>query len=94
VILFNRGKSEKEVSARWEEIAYPNHLAAKARDLWAHKDVGSFTGAYSARVAPHSVVMVKITPKVHTNATHWDSANLIGKFPAHAAEVNQTPEGK
>jgi alpha-galactosidase len=62
VILFNRGKSEKEVSAGWEEIAYPSHIAAKVRDLWAHKDVGSFTGAYSAKVAPHSVVMVKIMP--------------------------------
>jgi len=50
------------VSARWDEIAYPNHIAAKVRDLWAHKDVGPFTGAYSAKVAPHSVVMVKITP--------------------------------
>jgi len=62
VILFNRGKSDQEVTARWEEIAYPNHLAARVRDLWAHKDVGSFTGEYSAKVAPHSVVMVKITP--------------------------------
>jgi arabinan endo-1,5-alpha-L-arabinosidase len=25
---------------------------------------------------------------------HWDAANLVGKFPAHAAEVIQTPEGK
>jgi alpha-galactosidase len=62
VILFNRGKSESEVSVRWDEIAYPNHIAAQVRDLWAHKDVGSFSGAYSAKVAPHSVVMVKITP--------------------------------
>jgi beta-fructofuranosidase len=25
---------------------------------------------------------------------HWDAANLVGKFPAHAAEVIQTPEKK
>ncbi len=25
---------------------------------------------------------------------HWAVANLVGKFPAHAAEVIQTPEGK
>jgi arabinan endo-1,5-alpha-L-arabinosidase len=25
---------------------------------------------------------------------HWEPANLVGKFPAHAAEVVQTPEGK
>ena len=28
------------------------------------------------------------------HAFHWDPANLIGKFPAHAAEVIQTPEGR
>src|SRR6201998_3904235 len=62
VILFNRGSSESELSVSWEQLAYPGHISAKVRDLWAHKDVGSFTGTYSAKVGPHSVVMVKITP--------------------------------
>ena len=62
VILFNRGTNEAEVGVFWEDIAYPNHLSAKVRDLWAHKDLGSFNRDYSAKVAPHSVVMVKITP--------------------------------
>ena len=62
VILFNRGAGEADVSVSWEEIAYPNHLPARVRDLWAHKDLGTFTGKYSGRVASHSVVMVKITP--------------------------------
>ena len=62
VILFNRGASESEVSVSWEELAYPGHLSAKVRDLWAHKDLGSFTGSFKASVGPHSVVMVKIAP--------------------------------
>jgi alpha-galactosidase len=62
VILFNRGTSESDVSVSWEEIAYPGHLSAKVRDLWAHKDLGSFTGSFKANVGPHSVVMVKIAP--------------------------------
>ena len=62
VILFNRGTSESEISVSWDQIGYPNHIPAKVRDLWAHKDLGSFTGNYSAKVPPHSVVMVKITP--------------------------------
>jgi alpha-galactosidase len=62
VILFNRGASESDVSVNWLEIGYPDHLPAKVRDLWAHKDVGSFTGSYSAKVPSHSVVMVKIAP--------------------------------
>jgi alpha-galactosidase len=62
VILFNRGTSESDVSVSWEELAYPGHLSAKVRDLWAHKDQGSFTGSFKASVSPHSVVMVKIAP--------------------------------
>ena len=62
VILFNRGATEADAGVSWEEIAYPNHLSVKVRDLWSHKDVGSFTGKYSAKVPSHSVVMLKITP--------------------------------
>jgi len=62
VILFNRGSEEAEVSVAWEEIGYPAHLTAKVRDLWAHKEAGTFTGSYSAKVPSHAVVMVKIIP--------------------------------
>ena len=62
LILFNRGATEADAGVSWEEIAYPNHLSVKVRDLWSHKDVGSFTGKYSAKVPSHSVVMLKITP--------------------------------
>jgi alpha-galactosidase len=62
VILFNRGTSESEISVTWEQITYPNHLSAKVRDLWAHKDLGAFQGGYSTRVAPHSVIMLKVLP--------------------------------
>jgi alpha-galactosidase len=62
VVLFNRGTSESEIGVTWEQIAYPNHLSAKVRDLWAHKDLGAFTGGYSTKVAPHSAVMLKVLP--------------------------------
>jgi alpha-galactosidase len=62
VILFNRGTAESDVGVNWEDIGYPKNIPAKVHDLWAHKDVGSSTGSYSAKVGSHSVVMVKITP--------------------------------
>jgi alpha-galactosidase len=62
VILFNRGGAESDISVTWEQIAYPNHLSAKVRDLWTHKDLGAFTGGYSTKVAPHSVAMLKVLP--------------------------------
>jgi alpha-galactosidase len=62
VILFNRGTADAEVSVTWEQLAYPGHLSTKVRDLWEHKDLGSFDGGYKAKVAPHSVVMLKVLP--------------------------------
>jgi alpha-galactosidase len=62
VILFNRGSSEAEISAAWEELGYPTHLSANVRDLWSHQDLPKSTGKFSAKVASHAVVMLKVMP--------------------------------
>jgi alpha-galactosidase len=62
VILFNRGASEQQVTANWEDIGYPGNLSASVRDLWQHKDLGKLTGKFSAPVASHAVVMVTVRP--------------------------------
>jgi alpha-galactosidase len=62
VVLLNRGASEQPVTVNWEQIGYPSHLSAAVRDLWAHKDLGKFTGKFSALVASHGVVMVRVIP--------------------------------
>ena len=62
VILFNRGDSDKEIAANWTDLYYPNNLSATVRDLWQKKDLGKFTGKFSATVASHGVVMVTIRP--------------------------------
>jgi alpha-galactosidase len=62
VILLNRGKDQKEVSVDWLDLGYPNHLSATVRDLWQKKELGKFTGKFSAPVPSHAVVMVTIKP--------------------------------
>jgi alpha-galactosidase len=62
VLLLNRGSSQANVSATWEQIGYPAHLSASVRDLWAHKDLGKFTGKFSAPVESHGVVVVTVKP--------------------------------
>jgi alpha-galactosidase len=62
VILLNRGKKEAQITVNWTEIGYPKTLEAKLRELWQHKDMGAFKGSYTATVASHGIVMVKITP--------------------------------
>lgn len=62
VLLLNRGTSEKEISVNWEDLGYPSHFSAAVRDLWQRKDLGKFTGKFSASVPPHGVVMVTLKP--------------------------------
>ena len=62
VVLFNRGGTEERITAAWDALGYPDHLAASVRDLWQHKDLGKFTGKFSSSVASHGVVMVTVKP--------------------------------
>ncbi|MGA2343156.1 MAG: glycoside hydrolase family 27 protein, partial [Steroidobacteraceae bacterium] len=62
VILLNRGAGEQPISANWEDLGYPSAVSASVRDLWQHKDLGKFTGRFSATVPSHGVVMVTVKP--------------------------------
>jgi alpha-galactosidase len=62
VALLNRGATETQITVSWIDIGYPDYLPASIRDLWARKDLGKSTGSFSATVASHGVVMVKIKP--------------------------------
>ncbi len=56
--LFNRGESVNPVTVKFSDIGVSG--SATLRDLWAHKDLGSFRDHYTASVAVHGVVMVKV----------------------------------
>ncbi|HEU5337199.1 MAG TPA: glycoside hydrolase family 27 protein [Terriglobales bacterium] len=56
--LFNRGESPNPVTLNLREIGITG--AAHIRDLWAHRDLGSFSGQYTATVPRHGAVMLKV----------------------------------
>jgi alpha-galactosidase len=62
VVLLNRTSTEKEITANWKDLGYPEHLTASVRDLWQHKEIGKFTGSFSADVVSHGVVMITVKP--------------------------------
>ncbi len=62
VALLNRGTVADDISAQWTDLGYPAHMSAKVRDLWAKRDRGVFTTAFSSQVPPHGVVMVTVKP--------------------------------
>jgi hypothetical protein len=63
VVLLNRGDSDSaQITVQWTDIGFPADHSALVRDLWAHKDIGVFTGSYtSTNIDPHAVMMLNIT---------------------------------
>jgi len=62
VILFNRSNVQAFITAHWSDIGVKEGTPVTVRDLWARKNLGTFTNTYQASVASHGVVMVKLTP--------------------------------
>ncbi len=61
VILFNRGDAPVRIQVGWTELGWPARGVA-VRDLWQKRDMGSWPASYSAEVAPHGVVMLRLNP--------------------------------
>jgi alpha-galactosidase len=64
VILFNRGTEAGPITVAWEEIGLFPGGKALVRDLWKKADLGPFAGRFEAKVEPHDVVMVRISPQL------------------------------
>jgi alpha-galactosidase len=56
--LFNREQSTIRMTVHFSQIGIGTR--ATVRDLWAHRDLGTFMGSFSADVEHHGVVLVKI----------------------------------
>lgn len=58
VAFFNKGESPGNITVLFRELGLP--AKAEARDLWAHKDLGSFTDSFSTQVPQHAVVLLRM----------------------------------
>ena len=56
--FFNRSEAMVSITAFWEILGLKGKH--KGRDLWAHQDLGAFRDSYSAQVAVHGVVMLRV----------------------------------
>jgi alpha-galactosidase len=57
--LFNRGTTATKVTALWKDAGFSG--SATVRDLWAHASLGKSVDSYSADVAPHGVLLLKVS---------------------------------
>ncbi len=63
VLLLNRDDSSSgQITVKWSDIGFHVDHSATVRDLWAHQDLGVFTGNYtSPKIDSHAVMMLNIT---------------------------------
>lgn len=61
--MFNLGEmAQRRITVAWESLGLHDRRPCRVRDLWAHADLGVFTGSFDARVDSHDVMLVRITP--------------------------------
>ncbi len=58
VALVNSGPEETAITSQWSDLGIKG--AQPVRDLWLHKNVGSFDGSYTVKVPAHGVVLLKV----------------------------------
>jgi alpha-galactosidase len=58
IAFLNRGAGPVRMSVTWKELGWAPARKVTFRDVWAHKDLAPVTDVFTARVAPHDVVVV------------------------------------
>jgi alpha-galactosidase len=63
--LFNRGDSPAAIGFRWDALKFDTGLYGfrrlQAQDLWKHDAVATTGDSFTATVAPHAVVMLRVS---------------------------------
>ena len=63
VLLMNHADAAVDLQLAFVDIPGVTCTTCKLRDLWNHKDLGSFDGMYTAKaVASHDAVFLVVTP--------------------------------
>ena len=61
VCVLNRGGTMQKVTVKWDRLGLQSSSRVKARDLWAHKDIGEFSESIETSAPSHDVVVYRIS---------------------------------
>jgi alpha-galactosidase len=79
VALLNRNSSAANITVNWSSLGISG--SASVRDLWAHANLGSFTGSYTTNVPATATVVLKIV----------GSGSSVTPTPASTPTLTATP---
>jgi hypothetical protein len=60
VALFNLDSTSATVTANWSDLGFSG--SAMVRDLWSHKNLGRFSGQFSATLNTHASRLLRVMP--------------------------------
>ncbi|MFD7307417.1 X2-like carbohydrate binding domain-containing protein [Promicromonospora sp. NPDC059942] len=76
--LFNLGSTDADVTADWTDLGLADG-GHKVRDVWARKNLGTFTEGFTATdVPPHGVRLLRVTPAARAASTVNDDVLQVG----------------
>lgn len=58
IVLFNRSSKAGSITANFSDLGLDGSVGV--RDLWKHKNIGSFDTSFSSVVAPHAAQMYRL----------------------------------
>ena len=95
VLLLNRTKSPAPIAVHWSELGLDPSSAVAVRDLWAQKDLGSYTASYTANVPAGDAVMLTVKGKAR-EATRYENASFGNEVTRGAApgSIEGIPRGQ
>lgn len=93
VLLLNRLSTAQNITLNWSSLGLANSNQADVRDLWAHADLGNFTGGFTAtNIPPHGSVMLKITGVFDWNHPRtYEAESAYNSFSGTANYVPHSP---
>ncbi|MGW2895514.1 alpha-galactosidase D [Streptomyces sp. NPDC001212] len=95
VALFNLGESPASVTANWASLGFTG--AASVRDLWNHKDLGTYKNKITATLPAHGSRLFTVKPggaPLATTSYEAESANNTRTGNASVAACDSCSGGK
>jgi alpha-galactosidase len=90
VMLVNLGAQPAAAKVEWADLALAGPVAV--RDLWAHKDLGEFSGAYTVQLPSHGSALLKVTGEFDWSHGAEFEAEWPGNIRAGGAVLLPCPE--
>ncbi|CAE7510649.1 AGAL3 [Symbiodinium sp. KB8] len=63
VVLYNVALQDANITLNMQDAGFTSGQSVNVRDLWAHRDVGTFRDTFTALTPGHGVVALRLTPQ-------------------------------